>query len=57
MKRLTAFELRSDTGPLSVNREPISGAPTHSTGEIMQPTLERHFGSGASHLRNVAPQR
>lgn len=44
----------SDTGPLSVNREHISGAPTHSTGGIMQPTPGRHFGSGASHLRNIA---
>lgn len=36
------------------NREHVSGAPTHSTGVIMQPTPGRHFGSGASHLRNVA---
>lgn len=42
----------SDTGPLSVNREHISGAPTHSTGVIMQPTLGTHFGS--SHLTTAA---
>lgn len=34
----------SDTGPLSVNREHRSGAPTHSADSIMQPTQQTLFG-------------